>query len=311
MKIYRRFSDIELLHEGLINSLPGCLIPPLPSKSFWMNVYASNNESNVQLRKKQIEDYLMHIISHKYLSVSHIFQLFLSDKFAQYKKKHLIEQKALNSQSLTNVISKLFDSGNKSMAYEDNDERTEVEVEESETYKIQQGVNAMTTVVTKEVLSIRQNRERIKDIIDKALGNDNDNDNGNKELMILVFNKMQKRMTLYEEEIDKLLNQFFEPFCVMIGGMTEIFKRKKKIEMFLYKENQEDFITNNKKSEIEKLTVTLNEMIPHLNEEIQLFKLNKGKELIDNISLFFQLKKEYEEALKNIFNQTDKSETGL
>jgi hypothetical protein len=82
--IHRRYSDIEWLHEGLLRHNPGCRIINLPEKSFWANL----NVNNVQLlenRKKQIEEYLNYINSHKFLSQNPNYTLFLSDEFEKNK----------------------------------------------------------------------------------------------------------------------------------------------------------------------------------------------------------------------------------
>lgn len=297
-KIFRRFSDIELLHNCLIQSLPGCLIPPLPSKSFWMNVYVSNNQNTIQVRKKQIEDYLMYIITHKYLSVSQVFQSFISDQFAQYKKTTQGQSQSPSFSFLMKIVSSLFQSNHQDISNEDEDEeRNQNEVEESEINKIYQGVKKITSVLDKETNTIGQNKKRIKNIINKASEN---KEKSNR--LIERFKKIAERMTTHEDDIEKLLNQFFKPFCVIIKGLLDVFKRKRKIERFLYKEDQEDFITDNKKNEIEQLTKLLIEMNTHLKEEIKLFKTHKGDEFMKHISLFFQLKLQYEKDMSSIYN---------
>jgi hypothetical protein len=82
--IYRRYSDIEWLHEGLIKINPGCRIPQLPEKSVWCNLNVNNNQM-LENRKKHIEVYLNYINGHKYLSENPYFTLFTSDEFDKTK----------------------------------------------------------------------------------------------------------------------------------------------------------------------------------------------------------------------------------
>ncbi len=58
--IYRRFSDLERLHEGLLNYNPGCRIHLMPEKSIWTNLNVNSNKI-LEKRRKQIEEYLNYI----------------------------------------------------------------------------------------------------------------------------------------------------------------------------------------------------------------------------------------------------------
>lgn len=78
--IFRRFSEIEWLHEGLLKHNPGCLIPNLLEKNFWCNL-SVNNSLELEKRKQTIEVYLNYIISHKYLSSNPCFVKFISNSF--------------------------------------------------------------------------------------------------------------------------------------------------------------------------------------------------------------------------------------
>ncbi len=87
IKFLFRFSDIEILHEGLIRFNPGCRIAPMPEKSIWCNLYV-NNDYSLEKRKKSIEEYLNYINSHYYLRHNPIFNIFLSDDFERYKTEY-------------------------------------------------------------------------------------------------------------------------------------------------------------------------------------------------------------------------------
>lgn len=84
--IYRRFSEIEWLHEGLIKYNPGSRIPKLPEKSLWCNL-SVNNKLELEKRKQQIEAYLNCINGHKYLSLNPCYLNFISKEFNSTKIK--------------------------------------------------------------------------------------------------------------------------------------------------------------------------------------------------------------------------------
>ena len=73
--IYRRYTDLEILYDGLIKYNPGCLIPELPEKIFWMNVSTGSNKNLLDKRKTKIEKYLNYINKHYYLSKNPVFQI--------------------------------------------------------------------------------------------------------------------------------------------------------------------------------------------------------------------------------------------
>jgi len=82
--IFRRFSDIEWLHQGLLEYNPGCLIPKLPEKNFWANLYVDASEF-LNKRMKEIDSYLYYINSHKHLRKNIRFISFLSKEFEKAK----------------------------------------------------------------------------------------------------------------------------------------------------------------------------------------------------------------------------------
>lgn len=78
--IYRRYSDFEWLHKELLEKNPGCKIIDIPEKNVWCNLKVNNNES-LEIRRKQIENYLNYINKHKYLMKNTSFKEFLSSSF--------------------------------------------------------------------------------------------------------------------------------------------------------------------------------------------------------------------------------------
>ena len=94
--IYRRFSDIEWLHDGLLAFNPGCRIPNMPEKSIWCNIGVNNNVM-LDKRKKLIENYLSYINSHKFLKFNTMYQIFISDDFEKIKKNEYSDNKKSHS----------------------------------------------------------------------------------------------------------------------------------------------------------------------------------------------------------------------
>jgi len=103
--IYRRYSDLEWLHNELLENNPGCKIIDIPEKSFWTNIKANNNDL-LENRKKLIEQYLNYINKHRYLSRNKSFKEFLSSSFTAetIRKKSLYD----NFMNLTNQIPAMF-----------------------------------------------------------------------------------------------------------------------------------------------------------------------------------------------------------
>jgi hypothetical protein len=86
--IYRRYSDIEWLHEGLLKLNPGCRIPEIPEKNIWCNLNV-NNTQLLDKRRVQIEKYLKYIYAHRFLRENKYFQNFINDNFEKFKEEHM------------------------------------------------------------------------------------------------------------------------------------------------------------------------------------------------------------------------------
>ena len=86
IRIFRRFSDIEWLHKGLIKENPGCKILPLPEKSMWCNLNLNNNQE-LEKRQQSIETYLNYVGKHQYLFKNSYFLRFISQNYSLSKMK--------------------------------------------------------------------------------------------------------------------------------------------------------------------------------------------------------------------------------
>jgi len=104
--IYRRYSDLEWLHNELLQNNPGCKIIDIPEKSFWTNIKANNNDL-LENRKKLIDQYLNYINKHLYLCKNKSFREFLSNNFnaENFSRKRSLYD---NIMLLTNQIPIMF-----------------------------------------------------------------------------------------------------------------------------------------------------------------------------------------------------------
>ncbi len=102
--IYRRFSDIEWLHEGLVKFNPGCRIPIIPEKNMWANLNV-NNDQLLEKRRKLIEEYLNYINRHIFLSINQNYLVFLSDDFEKNRNDNM--KKPTLYEQFTNLTQKI------------------------------------------------------------------------------------------------------------------------------------------------------------------------------------------------------------
>ena len=85
--IFRRFSDFEWLHKGLLTYNPGCRIPDLPEKSVWTNV-AVDSSQILEKRKRELEDLLKYVNDHPHLRMNPNFIIFLSNQELPKEEKN-------------------------------------------------------------------------------------------------------------------------------------------------------------------------------------------------------------------------------
>jgi len=101
-----RFSDFEILHEGLLKFNPGSRIYSLPEKSIWCNLYI-NNDNALEKRKAQIAEYLKYILNHKFLKHNPIFQIFLTEELENYKSYISSHKKGIDSRKIYEFLKTL------------------------------------------------------------------------------------------------------------------------------------------------------------------------------------------------------------
>lgn len=80
-KVYRRYKDIEALHQSLTSEYPGFNLPPIPSKT----LMKCNDVNELHKRRGHFEFYLNYIAMHFMLKNSKIFSQFLTEEV--FRKK--------------------------------------------------------------------------------------------------------------------------------------------------------------------------------------------------------------------------------
>jgi hypothetical protein len=143
--IYRRYSDIEILHEGLIKYNPGSKVPTIPEKSIWCNLNVQNS-AVLGKRKRSIEEYLSYVYAHRHLSQNPIFRIFISDDFNNYKSdqvKHINWIDKLSS--LKAYLPKMLSSGTKIINY--SDENKALEKAKEGLLKLEKGIKDINLVI--------------------------------------------------------------------------------------------------------------------------------------------------------------------
>ncbi|CCE82212.1 Piso0_001925 [Millerozyma farinosa CBS 7064] len=80
LKVRRRYGDFKILRDCLANDYPQVLIPPLPSKSNFKYLTGDTFSTEfVHKRSNSLHRFLNFIVTHKILSQSTLFHLFISD----------------------------------------------------------------------------------------------------------------------------------------------------------------------------------------------------------------------------------------
>jgi hypothetical protein len=77
--VWRRFSDFCKLFDILVDRYTPCIIPPLPDKSF-QDKLVKDDSLFVEIRKKELEFFLIMIYSHQVLKSTKEFSHFLTSK---------------------------------------------------------------------------------------------------------------------------------------------------------------------------------------------------------------------------------------
>jgi hypothetical protein len=319
--IYRRFKDLEILYDGLIEYNPGCLIPHIPEKNFWTNLSVSSNQPIILKRKQKIENYLNYINKHIYLSHNPVYLTFISDDFERYKNE------LKDGVSIYSIISTKFKDVLKSynlyiFGKNKNNENIELsnkmlKNEKMRLEKILKGVELANSFFKKELESCIIQEKSLEKISEMTgiLVNSNflleikeDKINNN---FVSIKNNFQNESNSYKKLSEDLksytnkIENLYENICTYqdaLIALIEIFDRKEKVEFNLKREKNEDFlIGENKQSEILELEKTVKNSQKQFIDELNNFHKNLEKIFIDYINSYVEIKEKKEKDNKKLF----------
>ena len=315
--IYRRYTDLEILYDGLIKYNPGCLIPDIPEKIFWMNVSTGSNKDLLDKRKTKIEKYLNYINKHYYLSKNPVFLIFLSDDFERYKNDlkdgknlyKLIKNKYNNYMNIVKSKNKKF------FNIDLNDKNLQNEKERIN--KILKGVNMLIGFLKEEIEQINIQYNSLEEISkisnffsDSSFSLEKKNFTEN----YLIYKNNLNNESICCKELSKekklfydKINNIYEKIIVyrnMINSLIQIFERKEKFEFELKREKNEDFyVGGNKENEI----VELEKNVKNIQKQFY-YELNNFHQELEGFGVvylkeFFDLKKQLELNQRKIFDK--------
>ena len=315
--IYRRYTDLEILYDGLIKYNPGCLIPELPEKIFWMNVSTGSNKNLLDKRKTKIEKYLNYINKHYYLSKNPVFLIFLSDDFERYKNdlkdgKNLYK---LIKNKYNNYMNYVISRQKKFFNIELDDKNLQKEKERLN--KILTGINMLIEFLKNEIEQINIQFDSLEEISkisnffsDASFSLEKKNfsenyliykDNLNNES--ICCKELSKEKKLFYDKI----NNVYEKIIVyrnMISSLIQIFERKEKFEFELKREKNEDFfVGGNKENEIYELEKNVKNIQKQFYYELNNFHQELESFSVVYLKEFFDLKKELELNQRKIFDK--------
>ena len=315
--IYRRYTDLEILYDGLIKYNPGCLIPELPEKIFWMNVSTGSNKNLLDKRKTKIEKYLNYINKHYYLSKNPVFLIFLSDDFERYKNdlkdgKNLYK---LIKNKYNNYMNYVISRQKKFFNIELDDKNLQKEKERLN--KILTGINMLIEFLKNEIEQINIQFDSLEEISkisnffsDASFSLEKKNfsenyliykDNLNNES--ICCKELSKEKKLFYDKI----NNVYEKIIVyrnMISSLIQIFERKEKFEFELKREKNEDFfVGGNKENEINELEKNVKNIQKQFYYELNNFHQELESFSVVYLKEFFDLKKELELNQRKIFDK--------
>ena len=308
-RIFRRFSDIEWLHKGLIKENPGCKILPLPEKSMWCNLNLNNNQE-LEKRQQSIETYLNYVGKHKYLFRNSYFLQFISSNFSLSKMKEEDNTYTNNeSNKPKGIMGKVYGLASYLPAWgtsklqpkrkEDSiyDSYPEVNVEKENFDRLLTGTKDLIESITKHLEINEKKTESIGNLVQlakqmnykgidyKRINDDSEDDFGggddsrskdkddklkNLEHNLEVLNSYYNKSLSYQNKIDSNILAKLKEYKFELDGIIEIFGRKKEHEDLL-----NDLIStkeSNDCQDIEKIETAINakkEFISNLNQQLK------------------------------------------
>ena len=305
-KIFRRFSDIEWLHKGLIKENPGCKILPLPEKSMWCNLNLNNNQE-LEKRQQSIETYLNYVGKHKYLSNNSYFIQFISQNYSLSKMKEEDNSYTNNeSNKPKGIMGKVYGLASYLPAWGISKPQTkrkeesicdgdpEVNVEKEHFDRLLTGTKDLIESITKHLEINEKKTESIGNLVQlakqmnykgidyKRINDDSKDDFGGGEESrskdkddklkhnLEVLNSYYNKSLSYQNKIECNILSKLKEYKFELDGIIEIFGRKKEHEDLL-----NDLITtkdSNDCQDIEKIKtaiITKKEFMKDLNQQLK------------------------------------------
>ena len=305
-KIFRRFSDIEWLHKGLIKENPGCKILPLPEKSMWCNLNLNNNQE-LEKRQQSIETYLNYVGNHKYLSRNSYFRQFISQNYSLSKMKEEDNSYTNNERNKPKgIMGKVYGLASYLPAWGISKPQTkrkeesiydsdpEVKVGKEKFDRLLTGTKDLIESITKHLEINEKKTESIGNLVQlakqmnykgidyKRINDDSKDDFGGGEESrskdkddklkhnLEVLNSYYNKSLSYQNKIESNILSKLKEYKFELDGIIEIFGRKKEHEDLL-----NDLITtkdSNDCQDIEKIKtaiITKKEFMKDLNQQLK------------------------------------------
>ena len=305
-KIFRRFSDIEWLHKGLIKQNPGCKILPLPEKSMWCNLNLNNNQE-LEKRQQSIETYLNYVGNHKYLSRNSYFRQFTDQNYSLSKMKEEDNSYTNNERNKPKgIMGKVYGLASYLPAWGISKPQTkrkeesiydsdpEVKVGKEKFDRLLTGTKDLIESITKHLEINEKKTESIGNLVQlakqmnykgidyKRINDDSKDDFGRGEESrskdkddklkhnLEVLNSYYNKSLSYQNKIESNILSKLKEYKFELDGIIEIFGRKKKHEDLL-----NNLITtkdSNDCQDIEKIKtaiITKKEFMKDLNQQLK------------------------------------------
>ena len=307
IRIFRRFSDIEWLHKGLIKENPGCKILPLPEKSMWCNLNL-NNKQELEKRQQSIETYLNYVGKHQYLFKNSYFLRFISQNYSLSKMKEEDNSYTNNeSNKPKGIMGKVYGLASYLPAWgiskpqtkrkEESINDPEVNVEKENFDRLLTGTKDLIESITKHLEINEKKTESIGNLVQLAkqmnykgidynrINDDSEDDFGGGEESrskdkddklkhlehnLEVLNSYYNKSLSYQNKIESNILSKLKEYKFELDGIIEIFGRKKEHEDLL-----KDLITtkdSNDCQDIKKIETAINakeEFMRDLNQQLK------------------------------------------
>lgn len=107
--VHRRYSDLLLLYNILLNDHPTCIIPPLPDKKVFQYIAGDRfSQSFTQKRCHSLQNFLRRVANHPVLSNSSVLMIFLVSNDWDAYRKSLSGHLQTNKEEVTDAFMNAF-----------------------------------------------------------------------------------------------------------------------------------------------------------------------------------------------------------